>query len=324
MEKIRIEYIDSLKGFLIICVLTSHVIQLIIPNCMNDYLYKFVISFQMPLFMFVCGFVSFAPIITYGSVKKRFLQLMIPWFFWGAVINPIIYADFNINRYVNLFFYPPFWFLWALFFISLFFYFFNLIANKYNIKQEIIILLGYFTLAGIYIGAHFELFHYGLISYHFLFYSIGFFFRKYWKNIQKYLKYCFLICFPIFAILFFYIKEEAPLIIFNYTIDRNLLVWIYRIVTAIVSIPVFLYIFKQYGEKVPYLNIIGKNTMGIYLIHGMLLLLIPLFPIVSNNFYYLAVFLFVFLFILVSNIIINLLRKGRILRFLMLGEKYKS
>jgi fucose 4-O-acetylase-like acetyltransferase len=278
----------------------------------------------MPVFMMVSGFVSYKLIITWHSVKKRFVQLIIPWFVWSIILNPFIIRDVTIGRYINSFLHPGIWFLWALFFISLLFYFFDYIANKFHIKQELIILLGYIILSGIYVTTNFELFQYGLIAYHFLFYSIGFFIRKYWAIVEKRLRYCFFVGCPLFVILFIHIKEQAPLAIFNYTINSNIYVWIYRIATAIVSIPVFLFLFKKFGEKVSLFNYLGKNTMGIYILHGFMIRLLVK-PVLNNYHinYYLLLVISIVVLIAMSCLMIFLIRKVNILKFILLGEKDK-
>ncbi|OYP59578.1 acyltransferase family protein, partial [Prevotella sp. P3-122] len=49
----RLQYVDFLKGFAILCVVVGH-IAAFNPKC--DLLIDFVYSFHMPLFFFISGF----------------------------------------------------------------------------------------------------------------------------------------------------------------------------------------------------------------------------------------------------------------------------
>lgn len=51
----RISYIDQLKGIAILLVVLGHVIGY--NNCENSFLWRFIYSFHMPLFMFISGYV---------------------------------------------------------------------------------------------------------------------------------------------------------------------------------------------------------------------------------------------------------------------------
>lgn len=56
----RINYIDRMKGFAILVVVLAHVF-LFTFDMGDSLIFKFCASFEMPLFMFVSGFVAFIP-----------------------------------------------------------------------------------------------------------------------------------------------------------------------------------------------------------------------------------------------------------------------
>ena len=56
MEKIR--YIDRMKGFAILVVVLAHV-YLISLDMRESLVFRFCSSFEMPLFMFLSGFVAY-------------------------------------------------------------------------------------------------------------------------------------------------------------------------------------------------------------------------------------------------------------------------
>ena len=56
MNDLRISYIDQLKGIAILLVVLGHVIGY--NNCEDSFLWRFIYSFHMPLFMFISGYVA--------------------------------------------------------------------------------------------------------------------------------------------------------------------------------------------------------------------------------------------------------------------------
>ena len=58
MDKTRIVYIDRMKGFAILIVVLAHV-YLISLDMGESLVFRFCSSFEMPLFMFVSGFVAY-------------------------------------------------------------------------------------------------------------------------------------------------------------------------------------------------------------------------------------------------------------------------
>lgn len=58
MIKHRINYIDRIKGFAIFMVVLAHVLLLSF-NLGDSLAFRFCASFEMPLFMFVSGFVAY-------------------------------------------------------------------------------------------------------------------------------------------------------------------------------------------------------------------------------------------------------------------------
>jgi fucose 4-O-acetylase-like acetyltransferase len=134
-HQLRHDYIDYLKGLLILLVVYGHTIQYIAYPQSGDFydnpLFKGIYIFHMPLFIAVSGFLSFYSIrkkTASESIQNRFYQLVIPIFCWTLLFNTIL---FSINLYhvksgklelildfPKLFLYEfseSLWFLWSVF-----------------------------------------------------------------------------------------------------------------------------------------------------------------------------------------------------------------
>lgn len=114
----RILWIDALKAFAILIVILGHVLQSLDAT---GVLYKYIYVVHMPLFMTISGFCSYKPVVTLDAVKRRFFQLVIPFFCWPLVWR-LIKFDFSgiIDYYVHLPLFPDtgLWFLFILFLIT--------------------------------------------------------------------------------------------------------------------------------------------------------------------------------------------------------------
>lgn len=80
--KNRINYIDRMKGFTILIVVLAHV-YLMTFDMGDSLVFRFCASFEMPLFMFVSGFVAYLP-SRVGAINKkltrRFVSYICPAF----------------------------------------------------------------------------------------------------------------------------------------------------------------------------------------------------------------------------------------------------
>lgn len=77
----RNELLDILKGFAIILVVLGHSVQYLLGNNNENWLFSFIYSFHMPLFMFISGYVCYRVGGRVIDLRKRFKVLIIPFFF---------------------------------------------------------------------------------------------------------------------------------------------------------------------------------------------------------------------------------------------------
>ncbi len=109
MTEYRDRNIDSLKGFLILCVVIGHFV--IAQSIFKNELFKYswthsagllpVVYFHMPLFLAVSQF--FASEFSLQYLKKRFLLIYLPYVFWFFL--PVLIHQFTaLTRYPSHFF----------------------------------------------------------------------------------------------------------------------------------------------------------------------------------------------------------------------------
>jgi fucose 4-O-acetylase-like acetyltransferase len=83
----RLFTVDALKGFAISCVVLGHAVLRTVANPSDNAVYLFLSAFEMPLFMFLSGYVL--PGRVRGSLplwlRKRAVRLLVPFFAWHTI-----------------------------------------------------------------------------------------------------------------------------------------------------------------------------------------------------------------------------------------------
>jgi fucose 4-O-acetylase-like acetyltransferase len=325
--KSRLQDIDALKGFLIITVVAGHIIQRFFPDSINNQLFRIIYSFHMPMFMFLSGFVCYKPNQNMDwkqSLTRRFSQLILPFLVWTFVVSPLIRLDFDMKLLAKKIIFPDtgLWFLWVLFFIYVFYVSLSSIAEKLRFNQSLALWSGACALFGIYLITNFRYFGFQFISWYFMSFTLGFLFRQNQTSLQKYWKYlfaCSLIVFPVLA--WNWQMKQMP-ILFGFTINNNLWLYAYKFLSIIFAIPFFMYIFKLLNGRMQVLTVLGKNTLGIYVIHFLLLnwIVKPVNTISIIN-PYLFLIIMTSVVITICILLIFYIKKVPALKWVILGEK---
>ena len=129
--------IDFIRGIAILLVVLGHNIQYGSGNVFyqsesyfENFLFKFIYSFHMPLFALISGYLFFWTMrkTVNDVLKSRLIALILPIFCWVTMENigkGVLLASRNqfvletfIHNYVSSFLYE-FWFLWAIFWCSM-------------------------------------------------------------------------------------------------------------------------------------------------------------------------------------------------------------
>lgn len=131
----RIEYIDALRGFTMILVVLHHITQ---PS--QSFINDLFITFRMPLFFFVSGYITFKANETWNltnvinkAIKKIKIQL-IPTIIFGLIFTYTI-QNCNLTSFILHPYKFGYWFTLVLLEIFIIYYSINLILNKLQINK---------------------------------------------------------------------------------------------------------------------------------------------------------------------------------------------
>jgi fucose 4-O-acetylase-like acetyltransferase len=193
MSDERDHHIDALKGVAIILVVLGHSIQINDPQYDHNLLFRIVFSIQMPLFMFLSGFIVLTQLhYSYlDFIRKNSIRLLIPFLVWHLIGYGLIPSNQEASlatHFLNLIKAPGIglWFLWVLFLNgALLFGALKFARYKNWQRQE-----NYFVIAAIFLSlaASPDFLALSEFKQYFPYYAAGFFACKYLDVLRAYRK----------------------------------------------------------------------------------------------------------------------------------------
>lgn len=329
----RINYIDRMKGFTILIVVLAHV-YLMTFDMGDSLVFRFCASFEMPLFMFVSGFVAYLPSKVGGAINRklsrRFISYICPAFVVSYVLalySFLILGNREIDIEKTLI--GGLWYLKAL---AIFVCIQVVLVKCKNVMIEwiIIAIAESLFLVGWKLSPLFhELFCLEHCFFFYPFFMMGYYFRQYsLMEVVKSKNWLFTISFVGFICLL------------NANIEIHALRFLSeRIVRPTFAILAISYLFVIHEDKNTHieiwLNRIGKRTLDIYMYHFFFLSgIFAIFDlrrlkssemINSNPIIYFIIALAVTLFLTYVSIALgNLVRKSDFLDKIVYGKFFKA
>lgn len=98
----RLNYIDQMKGFAILCVVFGHVILFCLKCQQDNFVYHVVTSFHMPLFALMSG-LMFKPVLGWAKATSKLasqsLKLLLPFVTVGLLYTYLVlgYGGANLS-----------------------------------------------------------------------------------------------------------------------------------------------------------------------------------------------------------------------------------
>lgn len=280
-NKVRDNYFDNLRGFLIICVIVGNSLEYISPSTVNPhYLILFLYMFHMPLFTFISGY--FCKKSTRNTVEKVIDTTKIYLF---AQTFYFIFNRYILDRKSIQFqlLYPS-WTLWYLMALIVWY-----IISDYTKNYKLAFILS--VAASLIVGFDESIGTYASVSRIFFFmpfFIAGMAFNKE-AFIEKYKKYSIhlLMLTCVILIILFKIREFTDVEYFfeysNYTFFSASALYpfilrLFHYIGGFIICGFFLIIFTD--KKTPF-TWLGKNSLVLYISHAAVIQLLTLRPILK-------------------------------------------
>lgn len=345
-SKPRIEYIDFIKGLAIFLVIWGHSIQnfgLGDESFFENPLHILICSFHMPIFMVVSGFFFYKSLrLNFGQLLTgKLRQLMLPIFSWTIIMNLLAavqngMSSLSVKQEIYDICYGTvtnFWFIRSVFICYLLTFLSKRIFSKDYIACIASIL---FFLA---LTDNFRL---ALDKFMFPFFWMGYFMHKYLDILNRYKKTILVTSLIVWIILLcfwdkkyyiyvtgcaFYHIEHFRLVAEDFFPRLQIVAFRYLIGIA-GSFAFFFFAQRIYRPFFHFIAAIGQKTLGIYIIHILLMgFIIPYLQWPESNFY---LFSLVYTpltaagLLSVSLLITWLLEKNKFTNLVFLGGRYNK
>ena len=327
--KERILYIDWLKGIAITLVVMGHVIGFDIysgSDCMNSFLYRLIISFHMPLFVFLSGLVvnyEYKNLTsTIKLVVKKIKTLLFPFLIVGILY--VLWRGISINRFFedsNKFGY---WYLLTLFELYIVYYLvysFKLLNSQlgYIVKGLIVwIILRLLTNSNLFDSNILNIFQLPQLQRFWPFFFIASFINKYHLHEKLFSNNKIYSLSLVSFLLSFTIFEYYSITVISYPLQLSAIFIVVYIIYSIRSSDNIL---------LRCINLFGKYSLDIYIFHYFILH-ISYFKILGNYLSetpnlvleLLITGIFSFIIIYISIFIGQLIRKSNILSYIIYSK----
>lgn len=318
----RLPYLDSIKGVLIILVVIGHAIQFCMPDYEQNFCFRFIYSFHMPLFFFVSGYLANRGFYNSSVIGKRAYQLLIPFIVWAFLAPLLQTGSIDVDKGLQTLIYPDkgLWFLYNLFIYSAIFNIAEFLKEKFKIKHIVTVGIVVVLLYCLMFLFHTK-FNCSQLCYHIIFYGIGYYYKQLQSTCVKYNSHIFNCLFGVvFALTVPFWTTNGEPLFYQYINLGGAFSYLYRYGVQVVGMLFFYNLGEKYlNRSLPILQKIGISTLGIYAVQFTILrYLVELIPIelVSSKIIIVSI-----IAIPSSYFAVVLIRKVRYVRLLLIGEK---
>ncbi|MFS8130959.1 MAG: acyltransferase family protein [Candidatus Dojkabacteria bacterium] len=300
MHKSRNAFLDITRGMLIVLVVVDHLFQYNLKNYAQDPLFNIIVSFYMPLFMIISGYIAFITLRNdsyFEKIKKKFLSLIVPFLAWGFLVGYLV--DYSIHQisfgdYAQLLFQRPdagLWFLWVLFLCYLVYYSANSLSKVQKLipsllAEKILVLIVVIIL---FIPTNYS-YGFNLLRLHLPYFYTGILVARNYdfaKRILNRIKEIIFIAFPVLLIPFN--RDSDPGFIVKIFSRLGEFIWIpetiYKYLVAYTGSIFFVLLVKRLNNKFfkGIFEYLGKNSIDIYAIHLNFIIFLPLGGLLSTG-----------------------------------------
>ena len=284
----RNQFVDIMRGVAMLLVVLGHTMTGCTADSQKSFLFNIIWSLQMPMFILISGYVTkySRPISDskelWRYVKRRTIAYMLPWAVWSFFVRGIIFGQDGFLNIRNLLWNMDsgYWFLATIWTISMIFGIASFIAERLSkknvLKKQVVLLMCYLVgmvvLAGIGILLGLSFFAIKLTLYYMPFYYAGFLYGQFddkimeSENGKKIVDCVAAMCFAIWL----YVIFRCSL----YEMADSGFAIALRAITSLAGCIAVSELSKGFFSRYTgggMLSWVGKHSLEIYMVHGLLL-----------------------------------------------------
>jgi len=275
----RLPFIDAYKALLICLVVLGHAVQGSVLDFETNPATKLIYSHHMAAFFFLSGFVIWRPQFDITKLPRRMGHLLIPFFFWWLVSWILFGGSGFLPSLCGLLYMPDsgLWFLFVLAACHLIYNLLCLFAVRTRLNADIILGTGLLLLMAAELFTGYTHYGFHFLAWYFIFFLFGYWTRKYAFDILMQTaksSSCLLVA-SVLSLLWLammpFWQRNTPIALPFFGALPSLLAFAYRLLAATCAISAAMLCLGRIHSMPRWIIILGQCTMGIYILHGMLL-----------------------------------------------------
>jgi len=283
----RIAWVDAYKAFLIALVVLGHSFQHVLTDFDGNIIVKCIYSHHMAAFFFLSGFVTWRPEFRFSVVWRKLGDLLAPFFLWWLIAFWCLGGG-NLGGSFRLLIRNPdsgLWFLYVLAACHAINFSVCGLFGRLRLNADIGLLLamGGLMVAEVVTGWNHYGFHF--IAWYNIFYTIGYLARKYGSpalSVMRRKQFLWLVplLLAAWAAMMPCWQRNADITLPLFGTLPVPLAFGYRFLAVVLAMGWEVLLLCRCDRIHPAVRLLGRNTLGIYAIHGMLLM--QLAPLVKG------------------------------------------
>lgn len=278
-QRKRIEDIDVLRGMAMCIVVLGHAIQTTYAEADSFLIYRVITSVQMPLFMYISGYVTFNPdrIIDKFWLMRRCKLLIIPFLSW-ILVPFILKGDYDFStwggRICTVIQHPGngLWFLLVLFYCCVMLYVPSAVCRYTSNNKLLAICIVIEILVVKFLMYMLFFYDFGLqeLAWMSPFYFLGYYSGK-WKALRISRKWKVLVSFLFVVLVKYYRRTDVPVFLIHIDLPYpylEILTSVYNDILAVFGIIMVAFLAEMISGWIKKVLIeIGKKTLEVYVMH---------------------------------------------------------
>lgn len=330
----RFEWIDGLKGLLIVLVVLGHSIQWNFTNPYETFGFKLIYSFHMPLFFFISGYLTIIDTdrVHFQKWLRKILRLLIPFFSWAVLMLGIriLKGELLINSVMlelfNLCMRPDrgLWYLWVLAFCISFCHGIRWIGFQLTAKEATLNLLVIMITMGIIAIFGVSKFAIHLIALYYPYFIGGYYVRKLHlleRCSNNGLVAIATACFALYCVELPFWAWKKDIILGHLTLRNGVFAQFFKMITAWCAIGWLFILIWGIKLRFAYLHTLqwlGCASLGIYGAHYIFLDYLSTYLVWQEEWKVALAFL---LSLMLSCILVLIFRRAKCLNLIFLGGR---
>lgn len=269
---------DAYKAYLIVLVVLGHSFQNVVVDFDGNLAVKCIYSHHMAAFFFLSGFVTWRPEFRFSSLWRKLADLLVPFFLWWLVASLLFGCRDLAHSFVGLIRNPDtgLWFLSVLAACHALHFIVRGLCGRLRLNDDIGLLAATGLLMAVELATGWNQYGFHFIAWYNIFYVLGCLARKYGSGVIDAMRrrkglWLVMALMAAWAVMMPWWQRNTAITLPLVGTLPGPLAFGYRFLAIVFAVGWEMLLFAKCAKLPAVVGLLGRNTLGIYAIHGILL-----------------------------------------------------